>query len=277
MPRRLNGRSRPPSIHFSESDGVRNLHVGGTAIQSAMRIDQPDELALAYTRAMVATLLFVAKPRDILLVGLGGGSLAKYLHRRLPRTRLVAVEVDARVVEAAHAFFGLPIGRPRLKVLVADGAAHVEHNPGSTDIILLDAFVNHRQAPSVRTQAFYAHAAAALRPGGVLAINFMLDDPGLRVYLRRLANAFGSEPWCLRAKGEDNVIAFARREPLADTSVAALAARAAELERLHGMEFRSFASRLRPARRITSRGVPLYVPVRTRPARVASAAAGARR
>jgi spermidine synthase len=66
----------PPGIHFSEAAGLRHLHVGGRAIQSAMRLDAPDDLALAYTRAMMAALLFQPQPRDVVLIGLGGGSLA---------------------------------------------------------------------------------------------------------------------------------------------------------------------------------------------------------
>jgi spermidine synthase len=68
-----------PGIHFSEAAGLRHLHVGGSAIQSAMRLDAPDDLALAYTRAMMAGLLFQPEPRDVTLIGLGGGSLAKYI------------------------------------------------------------------------------------------------------------------------------------------------------------------------------------------------------
>ena len=41
---------RKPSIAVSDARGVRTLHVGGEAIQSAMRIAEPDALALDYTR-----------------------------------------------------------------------------------------------------------------------------------------------------------------------------------------------------------------------------------
>src|SRR5690606_10573719 len=108
---------RAPRIHFSESGGLRYLHLGGTAIQSAMRLDAPDDLALAYTRTMMAALLFHPEPRDVTLIGLGGGSLAKYIYRELPRARIVALEVDARVVTAARHMFHLPTGKRRLRVI----------------------------------------------------------------------------------------------------------------------------------------------------------------
>ena len=242
--------SRAPGIHFSEAAGLRHLHVGGSAIQSAMRLDAPDDLALAYTRAMMAGLLFHPEPRDVTLIGLGGGSLAKYIYRQLPQTRIVALEVDVRVVAAAHRMFHLPLGKRRLRVIVRDGAQYIAAHPASADIVFLDAFVNHRQAPSIRTEAFYRSARQALRRDGVLVINYMSDDPGLRAYLRRLAAAFDGRLACLRAIGEDNVIVFAFADDPGVVTPASLAGRAIALERRHGLEFRRFAAGIRPPDRV---------------------------
>jgi spermidine synthase len=251
---------RPPAIQLSEAGGLRHLHVGGTAIQSAMRLDAPDDLALAYTRAMMGGLLFSPEPRDVTLVGLGGGSLAKYIYRQLPRTRIVALEVDVRVVAAAHRMFHLPLGKRRLRVIVRDGAEYVAAHPASADMIFLDAFVNHRQAPSIRTVEFYRNARRALRPDGVLVINFMSDDPGLRAYLRRLAGAFEGRLACLRAIGEDNIIVFAFADDPGVITPTSLAGRAMALERRHGIEFRRFAAGVRPLSRVLVGAQPLLTP-----------------
>jgi spermidine synthase len=229
---------------------MRHLHIGGSAIQSAMHLAQPDDLALAYTRAMMAALLFQPDPRDALVIGLGGGSIAKWIYRRLPHCRVVAIEVDARVVQAAHGHFHLPRGRRRLQVMVGDGADHVQSHPGSADVIFLDAFVNHRQAPSIRTFDFYRAARSALRRDGVLAINFMSDDPGLRGYLARLAGAFDGRVACLRAIGDDNIIVFAFANDPGVVTPSSLTGRAIALEARYGLEFRRFAERLRPPYRV---------------------------
>jgi spermidine synthase len=239
-----------PGIHFSESAGLRHLHVGGSAIQSAMWIDTPDALALAYTQAMMAALLFQPEPQDAVLIGLGGGSLAKFIYRQLPATRISALEVDVRVVAAAHRMFHLPIGKRRLRVLIRDGAEYVAAHRHSADVIFLDAFVNFRQAPSVRSAAFYRAARSALRPDGVMAVNYMSDDPGLRAYLRRLAGAFDGRLLCLRAIGEDNLIVFAFADDPGVVTPSSLVGRAIALQQRHGLPFRDFASRLRPLHRL---------------------------
>ncbi|MEK7438200.1 MAG: spermidine synthase, partial [Pseudomonadota bacterium] len=90
------------SVEVSEEGGVRSLHLGGDAIQSSIRLSRPDELALDYTRAMMAFLLFQPLPREVLMIGLGGGSMARYIHQRMPGTRTTVVEINAKVLAAAR-------------------------------------------------------------------------------------------------------------------------------------------------------------------------------
>jgi len=148
----------------------------------------------------------------------------------------------------------MPLGKRRLRVLIGDGAEHTARHPESADVILLDAFINHRQAPSIRTLAFYRAAWHALKRDGVLVINFMSDDPGLRAYVRRLAVAFSGKIACLRAIGEDNIIVFAFRDDPGVITPASLVGRAIALQGKLGLEFRTFAARLRPAHRVRVNG-----------------------
>src|SRR4051812_3815152 len=71
-----------------DHDGMRTLHFDERYIQSAMRIAAPHELLLSYTKAMLAFLLIKAVPRHVLLIGLGGGSLAKYCYQHFPEARI---------------------------------------------------------------------------------------------------------------------------------------------------------------------------------------------
>src|SRR5437879_12866751 len=89
---------RRKAIEIVEEGGVRVLQIGGNAIQSAMRLSAPDRIELDYVRAMMAFLLFHPDPHDVLLVGLGGGSMARFIHQRMPQTRVTVVEIDPGVV-----------------------------------------------------------------------------------------------------------------------------------------------------------------------------------
>jgi len=237
--KRLLGR-KGASVEVSESRGVRTLHLGGEAIQSALRLSAPDRLELAYTRAMMAFLLFAPAPRAILMVGLGGGSIARFVHERLPRTRIEVVELDRKVVAAARTFFGLPADDRRLKVIVGDGAAHVLARRGACDVFLLDAFDDLRSVRSLATEAFYAACHDALRPGGVFAVNFIADEPRFGLYLARLERVFGGRVLCLPSQDRMNMIVLAFRAPAAPIRVAPLKRTARELERRLGLPFGRF-------------------------------------
>ena len=149
-----------PSIAVSDARGVRSLHVGGEAIQSAMRLDDPFALALDYTRCMMAFLLFHPEPREALMVGLGGGSLAKFFYKRLAKTCVRIIELDARVVAAAREHFHVPPDGERFRIEIGDGAEALF--PECCDTLVIDAFEDELHVPQLASGEFYDGAFLAL-------------------------------------------------------------------------------------------------------------------
>ena len=94
-------------IEVSEEGGVRYLHFSADWVQGAMRIQRPNSLELAYTREMMAGLLLRDPPwpKNALLIGLGAGSLVKYIYHKLPETRMTVVEIDQQVEIIARLHF----------------------------------------------------------------------------------------------------------------------------------------------------------------------------
>ena len=231
------------SIAVSDARGVRTLHVGGEAIQSAMRLGEPFALALDYTRCMMAFLLFLPEPRSALMIGLGGGSLPKFFHRNLRRTKIRIVELDERIVHAARTQFGLPADDARLTVEIGDGAHAL--SPECCDVLVIDAYHDEEHVQELASQAFYDAAYLALGSPGALVVNFMDDDPKLDRYLRRLESAFGGAVLAMKALYDPNVIAFALKGVPGRVEWALLRRRAAELESRLGLPFARYVSRLR--------------------------------
>ncbi|HEX9571234.1 MAG TPA: fused MFS/spermidine synthase, partial [Burkholderiales bacterium] len=199
------------AIEIVEEGGVRVLQIGGDAIQSAMRVDAPDRIELDYVQAMMAFLLFRPKPREVLMVGLGGGSMARFIHQRMPNVRVSVVEIDPGVVTVARRYFHFPEEDERLEILIGDGAELVPRRPAGADVLVVDGFVNGRPAQGLCTRSFYDGAFAALREPGVMVANFMADDGKIERHLDRIEKSFGRSPTLLLAQEEDNLIAFAHR------------------------------------------------------------------
>jgi spermidine synthase len=233
------------SVEVSEEDGVRSLHLGGDAIQSSIRLDRPDELALDYTRAMMAFLLFQPLPREVLMIGLGGGSMARYIHQRMPQTRTTVVEINAKVLAAARSMFHFPADDARLNVAIADGADYVREHAESADVLLVDGFDDGKQPAALCTQAFYDAAYAALRVGGVMAVNFMAQERKLDVYLQRIENAFDERVICLNATDRVNLIAFGFKRHPRELAWAELRKRARQLKKIHDLPLEEFVTGLK--------------------------------
>ena len=233
------------SVEVSEEDGVRSLHLGGDAIQSSIRLDRPDELALDYTRAMMAFLLFQPLPREVVMIGLGGGSMARYIHQRMPGTRTTVVEINAKVLAVARSMFHFPADDARLSVEIADGADYVRENAESADVLLVDGFDDGRQPAALATQVFYDAAYAALRPGGVMAVNFMAEEPKLDAYLQRIENSFDGNMACLKAADRVNLIAFAFKRLPREIAWEELKKRARELGKVHDLPLEDFITGLK--------------------------------
>ena len=234
---------RRPELAVSESRGLRSLHLGGKAVQSAMRLDDPYALALDYTRCMMAFLLFHPEPRDALMIGLGGGSLAKFFHRRLRPARVRIVEPDERVVAAARAHFHLPPDDARLRVEMGCGAETLA--PECCDVLVIDGFDDESPPASLASQAFFDAAWAALTERGVLVMNLMDDDPQFDCTLQRLENAFAGAVVCMPALSDPNVIAFALKGAPPRLAWQTLRERAAMLEARFDLPFARCVNALR--------------------------------
>lgn len=230
---------------------MRTLHVGGEAIQSAMRLGDPFALALDYTRCMMAFLLFHPEPREALMIGLGGGSLAKFFHRHLKRTRTKVVESDERVIAAARQHFHVPADDARLRIEHGDGAEAL--SPECCDVLVIDAFEDELHVPKLASREFYDGAFLALDEPGALVVNFMDDDPQFDRTLERLEAAFGGAVVVLPALYDPNIIAFALKGIAGSMAWEELRTRARALEAKLGIAFTRYVPRLRAMNRWTAR------------------------
>lgn len=176
--------------YVREELDARSLHFSICEIQSRMQIRRPDALALEYTRTMMGWLLFKPAPERIAMIGLGGGSLAKFCHRHLPGAALVVVEINPHVIALRDAF-QVPPDDARLQVIEADGARYLARTDHRFDVLMVDAFDDQGMPAALGAQRFYDDCLDVLHPGGVMAVNLHAGHPHFAVYLGRIRRSFG--------------------------------------------------------------------------------------
>jgi len=232
------------SVYISEKFGVRTLHIGSDTVQSSMRLARPHDLEIAYTRSMMAFLLFHPDPRRMLMIGLGGGSLAKFIYCRFPAVHIVAVEINPQVVMIAREFFHVPEDDDRIEIVVGDGAAYMAACRQSVDIIMVDGYDAESQVEALSTSEFYRDCARILGDAGILVVNLWGGDRNFRACVDRLAAAFNGLIACLPAGRPGNIAVLAFGRSPGRPRWSELMERARKLETRYGLEFSRFAQDL---------------------------------
>jgi spermidine synthase len=240
----------------ADRDGSWVLLVGGTP-QSHVDLADPAHLEFEYVRRMGHVLDLAAPPGEPLdVVHLGGGALtlARYVAVTRPGSRQRVVEHDERLTELVRAHLPLPRGA-RVRVRAADARAGLAAlPPASADVVLTDVFAGARTPAHLTTLEYQREVRRVLRPGGVCAAN-VADGPPLafaRAQAATLRSVFAhvalvAEPGTLRGRRFGNLVAVASDAPL---PVAALTRRCAgdpmPSRVVEGADLVRFAGRARP-------------------------------
>jgi len=226
------------TIEISEEAGVRSLHFGSTWVQGAMRIARPWALELDYTREMMASLLLrdaPGWPRRVLLIGLGAGSLTKFLYRHRPQATLTVVEIEPAVVAAARQYFKLPDDDVRIHIESGDGADYVARTKARFDLILVDGYDADARTGRLDSLPFYLDCKAHLSDDGLLAVNLLSRRKDFRNSVERLAQAFDERTLVFPSCASGNVIAFAATGEAIGLTLAELKTAALTLKKETGL------------------------------------------
>ena len=249
--------SRPRTVFKQARDGDepllvlddgdhRSLHFGTGPVQSRMAFSDPSTLVLAYTQAMMAALLFIPPPRHAVLIGLGGGSLVRFLRHHQPACRLTVVEPDRDVQQAARQWFRLD-DDPAVEIETCGGEAFLcRPGDGATDLLLVDAFAAHAPASELEQPEVFAGCREQLSPRGVAVFNLwsspaeMLQRP-----LQLIGSAFDNRLLRLPVSGKGNLIILAFPHAVPNLQDRRLILHARHLRSRLGLDMPDFLNRLR--------------------------------
>jgi spermidine synthase len=100
-----------------EEQNCKSLHFTIHQLQSKMSISRPDELKVDYTKTMMGFVLLNRRPKHIVMIGLGGGSLAKFCYKHLPESRITVIEINPHVIALRNEFL-IPLRSSRPMALI---------------------------------------------------------------------------------------------------------------------------------------------------------------
>jgi spermidine synthase len=215
-------------------DGIRQLvfeerFPGTGALQSEMNLADHRELHVAYSRFAMAALPLAPTLRRLLIVGLGGASMQRYLHWLLPQATIETVELDPAVRDVATRFFYLREDQRQI-VHVADGRRFLERSRDRYDIIFLDAFNANAIPFALTTEEFLRVVSRRLPDGGLVCANLWETSSEYGAMLATYAAVF-PQVFVLHVPGTGNSIVVGLRK--AGLDVADWMTRARAFERAY--------------------------------------------
>ena len=207
-------------VRYLESDRVQQA-----AVQLA-----DGEPAMRYPRFAAASLLLNPRPRRLLALGMGGGSVGSYLQRRLPELGVDYVDIDPAVPELAQRFLLLRTG-PSTTITVADGRRFLAGAGGRAwDVVYCDTYIGRSVPFHLTTIEFLDEVKRHLAAGGTFGLNLAagLADPFSKAMYRTVVERFNAV-YLFKVGGASNVLVLASDAP--GLPRPQLLARARELDR----------------------------------------------
>ncbi len=182
----------------------------------------PDRFFTGFSWDCLSTtgILLPAPPEQILLLGMGGGTVIRQCRLLYPAARIDAVEIDRDVVRLARRHFHLP--RARLRVFVADSARFLRDTRDCYDMILDDVWVDDPRfiKPLFADPSYVRVSSRRLTSHGIYAINLWCR-PGRASEIAsaaKLLRSFFSGLIALRPRFGPTAVLAALRRPDVDAT-----------------------------------------------------------
>ncbi len=142
--------------------------------QSCIDLKNPDHLLfLSYRYLVLIGLLYNSYPKKILMIGHGGGTLARSLNKILPSSHITIVEIDKDIFDVSKKYFSFKENK-NLKTIVTDGRVFVKkakRKGYKYDWIILDAFTSNYVPAHMMTFEFLTEVRGILSERGLVTSN----------------------------------------------------------------------------------------------------------
>lgn len=234
------------NLDVFEKGNLRWLSFGDNCIQSIIDLEDPGSLHSPVYRAMLAVLFFTPTPERVLLLGTGGGVLARYFHHRQTAIQGDAVEISGVIADIASQFFEFPGQEQGWRTVISDAQEYICQSKQYYDLIFLDIAEKGLSPTWMFEPDFLEHCRKRLGDDGALVLNIIPKDAGFfSKALWNIRQAFDLYTVCLSVPEHTNVLVFAFNGIPQYSKISMLGQRVPELIQKWGLEFDQFLTRMK--------------------------------
>jgi spermidine synthase len=231
-------------IQVYECKPFRWLTIGQQqVIHSVINIERPNLLMPQLYRAMLMPILFMKQPQRIVEVGMGGGTIGRFLQHHIFDIAVEAVEISTSVTTLARQYFDLA-NRP---VHIEDARDFIKNEQNNYDWLIVDIIEGLSTAQWVTSPEFVHGCFERLHPGGILSLNLLLHPVNVNKFtkaLQTIRKCFNQQTLCLNLPDCNNILIFAFKAPIYQRKLEEIKEKIIDLEKQWSTEFSTFFEQL---------------------------------
>ena len=166
---KVNGRIRVVEVGKTRKIIVDNL-------TQSMNPDSPACSKLIWGKLVDSLKKRLPEIESVLLLGLGGGTMAHLISRNYPEAQIVTVELDKEMINIAKKYFDIDsipnlrvINEDALKVVVEPGENQIL--PGTFDVLIVDIYNGGNYPDLGKTGNFIAAVRRLVKSDGLVIFN----------------------------------------------------------------------------------------------------------
>jgi len=194
------------TVYVTQHNSTVSLRAGSRfSRSSALDKNSPYRHIFEYTGLMIMGLSYLDKPENALIIGLGGGTLTKYLKKYYPDLEIDNVEMDPVVVKVARDYFDFTES-PTNRVYVLDGRRFLQKSDKKYDLIFLDAYYGSYIPFHLLTREFLNLVKSRLSMKGVVISNTWRSRDLYERESATWADVFGTFDSFLGLRSENRIV-----------------------------------------------------------------------
>ncbi|MCP4077199.1 MAG: methyltransferase [Gammaproteobacteria bacterium] len=180
------------------------------ATQSAINQKQPQQLVMENLQFLMGILLFIEPPKNILLLGVGAGSMVQFFRHFHPGSYITAVDYDTELIEIAQQQMLLPEADEWLEYVIQDARQYINNCQHQFDLILVDIFDGSQSPDWTRNKEFTSQLKNCLSEHGAVAYNLLINsETAFKTFYQLLRQTFSQQTLCLETEDYENLLLYA--------------------------------------------------------------------
>jgi spermidine synthase len=191
-------------IQVVQEKGMTKLKLNeGHAVHS---VYDPKSIFVGGVWDYFSVVPLINHPKDVLIIGLAGGTISNAYAELYPNMTIDGVEIDSKIIDVGRKYFNL--NEQNVDIYTMDGRIFLQTTEEKYGLIIVDAYRQPYIPFHLTTKEFFLEAKRHLKKGGINAINVgaTSEDSDVLKMVRNTMKSVYKHVYQVRAKNSLNFV-----------------------------------------------------------------------